>query len=445
MADNQLSDSGSHGPIPLHASGLSIPFAAFFIVGEIAGSGVLALPKAIDDSGWIGLVLIVACALLSSYTGSILGQAWLIVRERYPQYKEHCPNPYPVLGEKTFGKKGRYVVSFSINFTLFGVSTVFLLLAAGNIEDLIEDWTGTDLSFCVWLIILAAVICPFTWFGTPVDFWPVAVGATLATAVACILLIIKVALDEGTYDPILHSKTEFEPFFMAFGTIVFAFGGHPAFPTFQTDMKKPSDFKWAVTLGYIIVMLMYLPISTIAYFVYGKNVSSNILLMPNGGRLNQVVEVMITLHLLLGLLIVINPFCQELESYARVPKNFTWKRCVFRSVVVAFILFMAETIPTFGAILSLVGGSTVTLLAYICPSLFYLKLKSVRQEDMVEIINGNKADSISLPDEESRGLPLWVKVLNIEIILLGAVAGIASTYSAIKSIISSDFSKPCYV
>jgi hypothetical protein len=49
----------------------------------------------------------VACALLSSYTGSILGQAWLIVQERYPEYRLHCPNPYPVLGEKTFGKPGR--------------------------------------------------------------------------------------------------------------------------------------------------------------------------------------------------------------------------------------------------------------------------------------------------------------------------------------------------
>lgn len=80
---------------------------------------------------------------------------------------------------------------------------------------------------------------------------PVAVGATLATAVACVLLVVKVAMEDGTYDPVLHSTTEFEPFFMAFGTIVFAFGGHPAFPTFQTDMKKPGDFKWAVLLGYL--------------------------------------------------------------------------------------------------------------------------------------------------------------------------------------------------
>lgn len=65
----------------------------------------------------------------------------------------------------------RYVVSFSINFTQFGVSVVFLLLASENVEDLVEKWSGTDLSFCIWLIILAGIICPLTWFGTPADFW----------------------------------------------------------------------------------------------------------------------------------------------------------------------------------------------------------------------------------------------------------------------------------
>lgn len=60
---------------------------------------------------------------------------------------------------------------------------------------------------------------------------------------------------------------------------------------------------------------------------------------------------------------------------------------------------MAESIPTFGAILSLVGGSTVTLLAYICPSLFYLKLKSVRQEDIM-IVNGNSKEDVALQAKE---------------------------------------------
>ena len=58
--------------------------------------------------------------------------------------------------------------------------------------------------------------------------------------------------------------------------------------------------------------------------------------------------------------------------------DFNWKRVVSRTCMVAIVLFVAETVPHFGAILSFVGGSTTTLLAYICPPLFYLKLSSAK-------------------------------------------------------------------
>ncbi len=49
-----------------------------------------------------------------------------------------------------------------------------------------------------------------------------------------------------------------------------------------------------------------------------------------------------------------------------------------RSVMVLCILFVAETVPHFGAILSLVGGSTVTFLTFVAPSIFYLRLTSMQ-------------------------------------------------------------------
>ena len=47
---------------------------------------------------------------------------------------------------------------------------------------------------------------------------------------------------------------------------------------------------------------------------------------------------------------------------------------MFRSLSVLGLLFIAESVPSFGAILDLVGASTVTLLTFVFPPYFYMKL-----------------------------------------------------------------------
>ena len=54
--------------------------------------------------------------------------------------------------------------------------------------------------------------------------------------------------------------------------------------------------------------------------------------------------------------------------------DFNWKRCAFRTFSVFVLLFIAESVPSFGSILNLIGASTVTLLTFIFPPLFYMKL-----------------------------------------------------------------------
>ena len=41
----------------------------------------------------------------------------------------------------------------------------------------------------------------------------------------------------------------FESFFLAFGTILFCFGGMAAFPTIQADMKEPRKFTHSVLIA----------------------------------------------------------------------------------------------------------------------------------------------------------------------------------------------------
>ncbi len=47
------------------------------------------------------------------------------------------------------------------------------------------------LHFCDWTLVISAVMLPIAMFGTPKDFWPIAVGAMLFTAIACLLIFVQ--------------------------------------------------------------------------------------------------------------------------------------------------------------------------------------------------------------------------------------------------------------
>lgn len=45
------------------------------------------------------------------------------------------------------------------------------------------------------------------------------------------------------------------------------------------------------------------------------------------------------------------------------------------------MIIIGESLPQFGVILSLIGGSTITLLTFVLPPLFYMKLCSMKRPD----------------------------------------------------------------
>ena len=70
-----------------------------------------------------------------------------------------------------------------------------------------------------------------------------AVVAVCTTSTAVVLICIGSLLDYGTCSP-HHAMPDFHPanYFLAMGTLLFAYGGHPAFPTVQHNMRRPQDF-----------------------------------------------------------------------------------------------------------------------------------------------------------------------------------------------------------
>ncbi|PSN34891.1 hypothetical protein C0J52_16728 [Blattella germanica] len=349
------------------SKGLGTLTAAVFIAGEMAGSGVLALPRAVVDSGWIGLVLIVYFCINAGYGGTRLGVCWAILEERYPEYRNPVRNPYATIAYRAVGKWGRVV----------------------------------------------------------------GVGAILTTAFACIFIFAQIVIDGSNSTlPVKHEVHGFSSFFLAFGSILFAFGGASTFPTIQNDMVQKDKFSVSVIIGFSVILALYLPVATAGYFVYGEAVHPNIVLTLQNSIWVMLANILLAIHLVLAFLIVINPVCQELEEICHVPHEFNWKRCLIRTGMMCIMIFIGESIPKFGKILSLVGGSSITLLTFVLPSLFYMRLCDQEKQ-------------VNWPE---RNIPAYIRIYLWELILIGLIGGTASTYNAILEIFKTNsITKPCYL
>lgn len=67
-------------------------------------------------------------------------------------------------------------------------------------------------------------------------------------------------------------------------------------------------------------------------------------------------------------------------------------RVAARTAMMILVVFVAETVPSFGPLLDLVGGSTITLMALVFPVIFNLFLVSAKKKH---------ADSLAAQDEET--------------------------------------------
>lgn len=82
-------------------------------------------------------------------------------------------------------------------------------------------------------------------------FRAVGIGAILTTAFACIFIFAQIVMDGlDLTESVKHDSHGFTSFFLAFGTILFSFGGASTFPTIQNDMIQKRKFSTSVVIGF---------------------------------------------------------------------------------------------------------------------------------------------------------------------------------------------------
>ncbi|CAG9534763.1 unnamed protein product [Cercopithifilaria johnstoni] len=424
-------------------NGLHWITASLFLIADMAGAGIVAFPAAMIRSGsFSGIIILLSLATSFCYTACILSNNWIIMCNRWTIYAKHCRKPYPEMAYRAMGATARSICSFILNTILFGVAVVFCLLSAYIINDFIISISNYNIGFCYVLLFVVLAIYPVTLLRSPQDFWWAVVLAMLTTLVSIILILIGSWLDYGKCDntvfdpkPTIH----FDGIIASLGTYMFGFGGHIIFPSVQHDMKYPKQFIRSAILAFAIVTAVYLPISILGYATYGNSLHDSVIDSIQTGWIRQCANLLIGMHCILTLTVVINPLNQEAESFVKAPHHFGWHRVIIRTLVILAILFAAETVPKFGPILNLIGGSTVALTSAMLPLLYNNYLNASLHDPITNTYK--RPTFIQVLQRNSKNKLL----LDFIIIVITMFFSMATTYTAIIDIASTDFTMPCYL
>ncbi|CAL4076259.1 unnamed protein product [Meganyctiphanes norvegica] len=424
LQDGSTSKTGGFQE-PANVKGLSYPMAAFFLVAQMAGAGFLALPKAVSNAGWTGLFMLGLFAASVAFSGTRLSRAWIMMMERWPQYRGDVRQPYMDMAERALGPHGRRLSYFGVFVTLGGGTTVYIILIAQFIRNSIPDNT---LSTCALVIIVAVCLTPMTWAGTPKDFWQPTVLAVISTVVAVVVIIIQILVDRESYPPPYYTTPTVGTFALGFGAIVFSFSGTSIFPTIQNDMNNKGDFWKSVLIGFVVIGSLYVPVAGVAYGIIGSAVKSNILLSVTQGWVVETAIALEVINLIGTFLVSFNPVALAFEDMLNIPNKFGWQRVALRSGMVVCEVMLCLAIPDFSLILNLVGGSATACATFVLPPLIYIKLHGMTGEWDPPIWN----------------LPVYEKAYLYAIAGVGVIGGIAATISATWAIIEQSFTQSCF-
>lgn len=194
------------------------------------------MPFAVENGGWISLLLLITLGVLTTYTSHILGNCL----RRHPKSKS-----YSDIGYSAFGRNGRLIASLFIYLQIFMALVSYTISLHDNIAAAFPaTFTNHHNGYFPASKLTAAAVAialPSLWIRDLSSMSFLSSGGILMSAIifgsVVYTAIFGVVIDNGRI-PLLRLGN----IPTVSGIYLFGFGGHTVFPNLYTSMKDPSKF-----------------------------------------------------------------------------------------------------------------------------------------------------------------------------------------------------------
>ncbi|GAA6006819.1 hypothetical protein JCM10207_009106 [Rhodosporidiobolus poonsookiae] len=388
------------------------------------GLGILGVPAILATLGLVpGTILIFVMGLMTAWSGWVIAK-WKIA---HPETYSMADIGYIIagpIGREVMGAFFWITLTFVAGAGILGVATCFNALTKNASCTAVWGLVGAVL---VFLVSSIRTLDRISWLG-----WVGLVGIMASVITLAIAVGVQdrpsAAPQVGPWDPqvILFGKPTFLEAMSSIATILFAFSGIPNFLSILAEMRRPEDFTKSLALSQTFVMSAYLVIGCVVYHYCGIYVASPALGSAGPVLLRVcygialpglVVGATLSSHLTTKYM-----FLRFLGKSRHVNSNSLaswsiWLCFVFVNVAISYVV--AEVIPIFGDLVSLIGALFATVMCLSGMGFMYLweNRDRLRRDRSFAFLCG--------------------VLMSVFMLAAGTLLQVAGTVAAIKSIVSS--------
>ncbi|CAD6237998.1 unnamed protein product [Miscanthus lutarioriparius] len=371
-----------------HDMGASFWRSCLNLSNVISGVGVLSVPYALAQGGWLSLALFAVVGAVCYYTGELIARCMRAGGDGDPD----AVRSYPDIGQLAFGRPGRKAIGAVMYAELYLVAVSFLILEGDNLDKLLP---GTAVGLPggyvlrgkqLFTLLAAVVILPTTWLrDLCVLAYVSAVGLVASVALTASLVWAGVA-EHG-----FHAAKDANVFSLAglptsLSLYFVCFAGHGVFPTVYTSMRNNNDFTKVLLASSVLCSLNYALTAVLGYMIYGDDVKSLVTLNLPSGKVYTRIAILTTLITPLAkYALIIQPITTGIEEKLSSSRGSLTRAAISTTVLVSTVV-AACTVPFFGYLMSFIGSSLNVTVAVLFPCLSYLMIGEVRRAEAAGIV-----------------------------------------------------------